>query len=208
LRDDGERRTVRTFRRFAFGALIVIALGPGCASRKDGAEPVTCRFPALRQELLAMEAEDQQVREGFGPNLGEAKAKEMLAVDTRHTVRMRAIVATYGWPGRSLVGMDGAAAAWPLVQHAELEFMAECLPLLQRAASNGEALPRHYAYLLDRVRVRQGKPQVYGTQFSFKPDGRLLADPIEDAAHVDERRHAVGLPPMADYERELRKTFR
>jgi len=200
----GAPRTVSKIKQrldpgvLVFATLLVVAMGPGCASQKGSAGAVPWRFPALRQELLAMEAEDQRVREGFGPNMGAAKAEEMLAVDTRHTARMRAIVAAYGWPGRSLVGMDGAAAAWLLVQHAELEFMAECLPLLQRAASSGEALPRHYAYLLDRVRVRQGKPQVYGTQFSFKPDGKLVADPIEDAAHVDQRRHAVGLPPMAD----------
>ena len=48
------------------------------------------------------------------------------------------------------------------------------------------------------MRVAQGKPQRFGTQFSMH-DGRLQADPIDDPAHVDGRRAGVGLMPLADY---------
>ncbi len=43
--------------------------------------------------------------------------------------------------------------------------MAQCLLLMEQAVSKGEASAKDYAYLLDRVRMNQGRPQVYGTQF-------------------------------------------
>lgn len=50
--------------------------------------------------------------------------------------------------------------------------------------------------LEDRVRIKEGKPQLYGSQLSGNP---LCFDPIEDEAHVDERRRSIGLEPLADY---------
>jgi hypothetical protein len=56
--------------------------------------------------------------------------------------------------------------------------------------------------------MQQGKPQIYGTQFTSAADGKLVLHPIEDAEHVDERRRAVGLPSMAEQERVIREVYR
>jgi hypothetical protein len=162
----------------------------------------------LRRELLEMCEVDQNVRQRFGPHMSAEIVAKIQAVDKRHLSRMKAIVAQYGWPGRSLVGNDGAHAAWLLVQHADRPFMAQCLPLMERAVVAGEASGQDYAYLLDRVRMQQGKPQVYGTQFTFVAGGELVLHPIEDAEHVDERRRAVGLPSMAEQEKAMREVYR
>ena len=63
--------------------------------------------------------------------------------------------------------------------------------------------------MTDRVRVAQGKPQVYGTQFWRGPGGTgpLVAHPIDDEAEVDERRAAVGLEPLAVYGAQLRELY-
>jgi hypothetical protein len=52
--------------------------------------------------------------------------------------------------------------------------------------------------LTDRVEVKAGRPQIYGTQLSLK-DGRWVLDPIADSAGVDVRRRQMGLPPLAEY---------
>jgi hypothetical protein len=122
----------------------------------------------------------------------------MRETDAAHEKRMREIVREFGWPGRALVGADGSINAWLLVQHCTLEFEQECLPLLKRAVESGDAAPQNYAYLLDRVRMYEGKPQVYGTQFL---NGRLYT--LEDPDHVDERRNSVGLGPEAEYVQKL-----
>ena len=151
---------------------------------------------------------DQRVRQGFGPQMSPETVQEMAAIDAKNSARMKAIVTQYGWPSRSLVGDDGSHAAWLLVQHADGAFMAECLPLMERAVAVGEAFAKDYVYLLDRVLMQQGKAQVYGTQFTFAADGRLVLHPIEDAEHVDERRRSVGLPSMAEQEEVMREVYR
>ena len=55
------------------------------------------------------------------------------------------------------------------------------------------------AYLEDRVRVREGRPQLYGTQFSRQADGTMDHGPVEDPEHLDERRAAAGMQPIAEY---------
>jgi uncharacterized protein DUF6624 len=156
----------------------------------------------LRDELLDMAEVDQRARRDGEP-------ETMMRVDREHTERMRAIVAQHGWPGRSLVGEEGAQAAWLLVQHADADpgFQAACLERLREAVEAREAPPDQLAYLGDRVAVGAGEPQVYGTQFreTIDEDGETVLEPfpLEDPEAVDALRAEVGLGPLDDYRREL-----
>ena len=91
-------------------------------------------------------------------------------------------------------------AAWLIAQHAigEPAFMRECRDLLAAAAAAGAAPAWQLAYLDDRIRVFEDKPQRYGTQLREGADGRPEPCPLEDAAHVEAWRADVGLPPLAD----------
>jgi hypothetical protein len=162
--------------------------------------------PALRRELLALVDEDQKARFAFIAKQDDAALKQaMLDIDRKTTARMKAVVAEHGWPGRSLVGEDGAHAAWLLVQHADadLAFQKQCLALIEPLVARGEAGAQDHAYLHDRVAVAEQRPQRFGTQFG--PDGEPR--PIEDEAHVDARRKAVGLGTMAEYRVQMRKMY-
>jgi len=55
--------------------------------------------------------------------------------------------------------------------------------------------------LEDRILMREGKKQIYGTQLHSGPktNGKLELYPIDDEEHVDERRAIVGLQPLAEY---------
>ncbi len=118
---------------------------------------------------------------------------------------MKEIVAQHGWPTRSLVGKDGAAGAWLLVQHADLDvpFQKLCLAKMEPLVKTGEVEPKNWAYLVDRVAVAEKRKQVYGTQF----DGQRRPRPIEDEAHVDERRKSVGLGTLDEYKREMMRVY-
>jgi len=164
--------------------------------------------PELRDELLSMVEEDQAARRAAGQaGFKDAAANErMRAIDVRNTARMKEIIAQVGWPTKTLVGERAAQGAWLLVQHADLDlaFQKECLGLLEKAVAAGEASGRNLAYLTDRVRVAEGKPQYYGTQFHMV-EGKLVPRPIEDEANVDARRAAVGLGTMADYAEQMQR---
>lgn len=90
-----------------------------------------------------------------------------------------------------------------LVQHSDQELMEQALPLLESAVAAGEAEKVDWAYLLDRVLMWRGEPQVYGTQLKRIGDGPLEFHPIQDPASVDERRAGLGLEPLADYRRRF-----
>jgi hypothetical protein len=153
--------------------------------------------PALRVELISMAERD-----------GSAG----LPTDERHGDRLWEILDDYEcWPGRRLVDDDGEEAAWILAQRAVFDpgLQRRCLEMLEMAVACGDAPPAHYALLLDRVRMADGKDQVYGSQFVRTDDERSVAPwPIEDAENVDERRRRVGLTPLAEQAREMREQYR
>ena len=166
----------------------------------------------LQRELLARAEEDQRVRRLASPPMGQHEfrlpvevAEEWHRVDTGNTRWLADLVATRGWPGRTLAGPDGAEAAWLLAQHADLdpELQRTFLEALRGAVTDGEAAPGNLAYLEDRVRVHDGRPQLYGTQFTVT-DGELRPSPIEDPERLDERRAEAGLGPFAAYEAQMR----
>lgn len=169
------------------------------------AEEAKVKDKALRDELLALVKEDQAVRNAAIANMRDPSVQaRMKEIDHKTTTRLKEIVAKQGWPGKSLVGEEAAHAAWLLVQHgdADVAFQKQCLALIEKAAKAGEATEADYAYLYDRVAVGEHRPQRYGTQY-----GEGKPQPIEDETHVDERRKAVGLGTMAEYDAQMRAMY-
>jgi hypothetical protein len=160
----------------------------------------------LRNELLRIGEEDQSGREDLMAAVARkdtATLFRFMRADSAHTRRLQQIVARYGWPTSALVGRKAVSAAWLILQHSpDNAWQEKMLPALQRAAVAGDFSQTELALFTDRLLVHQGKPQHYGNSFSMK-DGRLVPDPIDDLTGLDARRAAIGLPPMAEYAREL-----
>ena len=161
--------------------------------------------PALRDELLRMHDEDQRVRQALMQN-GTPQAatpeqiRAMIASDSAHAARLKQILEAHGWPGRSMVGEEGSEAAWLILQHADKPTQEKYLPLVQQAVQRHELRADMGAMLEDRVLMHRGEKQRYGTQLRRNAaTGRNELWPIDDEAHVDQRRAAVGLPPLAAY---------
>ena len=181
-------------------AVLLLALvgcsGDGGDSEGSAASPSAevSLDPELRDELVAMLAEDQEERTGGGT-----------IEDEPRTARLKEIIEEHGWPGYDLVGEEGEEAAWALAQHADLdpEFQQQALELLRDAVAEGQASPGNLAYLEDRVAVAQGWPQLYGTQMGCAKKGPVPATPIEDPAQLDQRREEAGLPPHEEYVAEM-----
>jgi hypothetical protein len=175
--------------RSSWWLLIGITLSSGQA-----AETEAISQPALRAELLELRRIDQEVRTS-----DRIAASEMGEVDSRNTARLKAIIAEYGWPTKSMVGNDGASAAWLLAQHADRdpEFQQSVLVMIEKLLSRGEAKSSDYAYLYDRTH----SPQRYGTQGTCVAPGKWEPREIENPETVDDRRASMSIIPakLADY---------
>jgi hypothetical protein len=163
---------------------------------------------ALRAQLLAMAEEDQRVRAELSADgsLFDGYHPRMQAVHEQNARKLEEVISAYGWPGTALVADDGAKAAWLIVQHAIglPSFQRCCLDLLQKSASAHEVPSWQSAYLLDRIRVFEGKPQVYGTQFDRDEQGEMSPCPVEDVGGLNERRAALGLDSIEERTRMMR----
>lgn len=155
----------------------------------------------IRKKLLILAKEDQAARRGNLP---------FRATDRRHSQQLRRIIERHGWPGRSLVGRRGAAAAWLLAQHADhdVHFQEHCLHLLKQAVANGEASEQEYAYLLDRISMHRRRKQWYGTQFHLNKKGELVPWPIRNPHELKIRRKSIGLEPFIRYASRLKRSQR
>lgn len=183
-------------------ALAVFALLPTARAQDPSAD-------GLRAELEAMFVSDQTLRlearvvaEKFGQNSAENAAlwEKQHAIDDANTKRLAEIVDKQGWPEQSKAGKKAATAAFLVVQHAELDQQKRFLPLLRDSVARGEAQPQNLALLEDRIKMREGKPQIYGSQIALDPATRKLSfHAIDDEINLDKRRAAVGLEPLSEY---------
>lgn len=157
---------------------------------------------SLRKLLVLMTERDLQMRGRLAADLSlfNGYHPDMQVVHEENASVLERLVEEHGWPTSAIVGEDGADAAWLIAQHAIglPDFQRKCLRLLQEAASSGAVPAWRAAMLLDRVCVFEGKLQVYGTQFDWDEHGVMSPRPIADAESVDERRAAIGLPPLAE----------
>jgi hypothetical protein len=164
----------------------------------------------LRAELLEMGRLDQEVRERLmalisegGPDALASEefaviADEMSAIDRANLARLDEIVERSGWPGTDVVGEEAAGAARIILLHAPLERQRDYLQVLREAVANGQASAADLAMLEDDVALADDGAQIYGTNVSLE-DGRAILSPVVDPARIDERRAAVGLPPIEEY---------
>jgi hypothetical protein len=157
---------------------------------------------ALREELIAMRKEDLRVRDELlqSGELGKGYAPRIEAVHRKNASRLQQIIAEHGWPDAELVGSDGTLAAWFVAQHAigEPDFQRQALALVQQKVKQQKVPAAQEAYLYDRIAMYEGRPQRYGTQSLLCSDGQYRRWKTEDPEHLNERRAAMGMPPLED----------
>lgn len=207
----------KSFILFLVLSLFVIAASAQRPAKTAGSNA------ELSAELVKMGKEDQLYRAELerlmklmsGPNSGavmkkfEAAAVKQDEIDAKNLARLEQIIEKHGWPGERLVGREASGAAFLIIQHSDLSHQKKYFPMLKAAADSRDARPQDVAMLEDRILVREGKKQIYGTQLSMNQQThKLELDPIEEEGTVDERRSAVGLPPLAEYVKYFGLTYK
>ena len=170
-------------------------------------EKIPSQIEKFSQEIRRMYGEDQDMRERALDDQGVIENKEDEKLDVKNTDRMKEIIRDIGWPTVIKFGVEISNMAWLLVQHADhdIEFQKYCLELM-KTASEGEISKRNIAYLEDRVRVNEGRLQLYGTQFGGEGDN-FGPRPIEDPDNVDIRRSELGMETLEEYTKVLKEKY-
>jgi len=169
------------------------------------------QFPNIRAELLQMEKFDQDARfkcsNGTSDEQIKCLAEISKAIDEPNTKRITQIFDLIGFPNTTKVGKEGLEAFMTLLQHAPTdELRVRSLRSISKAFKNKEIPPMAYANFVDRLRLHQGKKQLYGSGFEFK-DGKLVLSPTEDIKNLENRRKKISLPPMAEYIKGLEEIY-
>lgn len=99
-----------------------------------------------------------------------------------------------GMPTLDEVNYIQMAGIWLVLQHAHPQYQKKYIPLIEKAAANGDINYGVVATMKDRALMHDGKAQIYGTQVK---DGKLYY--LENPEYVDQRRKEIGLEPLAEY---------
>jgi len=103
-------------------------------------------------------------------------------------------IAEIGWFDMRRYGWAADRAALLIVQHADVDpaFQSSVVDVLEPRLAAGDTDPENFAYLVDRVAVRAGQPQRFGTQMECV-NGQWVVPEIVDHPTLDERRKRMNL---------------
>ncbi len=120
--------------------------------------------------------------------------------DSINLIQVKQILDKRGWLGADIIGDKGNSTLFLVIQHSDIETQEKYLPMMKAAVLKGNARASSLALLEDRVALRKGGKQIYGSQIGRnKETGKHFVLPLIDPDNVDKRRAEVGLGKIADY---------
>jgi hypothetical protein len=126
--------------------------------------------------------------------------------DSINLLKVEKILDEYGWLGADVIGEQGNKTLFLVIQHSDLETQLKYRPIMRDAVKKGNAKGKDFALLVDRIEMRQGNRQIYGSQIKIDGD-EFYVYPIIEPEKVNERRAEVGLEPIEDYVKSVGITW-
>lgn len=163
----------------------------------------------LKQQLESLRTKDQclrlmlpEVEKKFGADSEEKRYFWSLIneQDRINEVEVIQIIEKHGWLGVNRVGEMANQSIWLVIQHAPLETQEQYLPYLKESVALGESAGWYLAFLEDRILMRNGEDQLYGSQAKLDNEtGKYHIYPIREVKTVNERRAAIGLGTIEEH---------
>lgn len=138
----------------------------------------------------------------------ETREKIMDKKDDKALKKLCLLLQEKGWVTREMAGADGVSAFFYIIKNfTPYEFQMRVLPAVQKAVDSGNIEKNEdYASFLDRLRLRAGVPQIFGTQAFVRQD-LLVVAPLLSAEKVDEWRAIYKMPPLEEYMKFLERNY-
>ena len=147
-------------------------------------------------------------KEKYSDEYFSKKITQVEKKDIKNFLYVEKIVRKYGWIGVDSIGIRANEAIFLVVQHCpdglskrtDLNyFLNELKESIDRKQTN----KKFYPYLYDRLKMQEGKKQLFGTQFITDDNGGASLYPIENEKNLNDRRMEYGLSPIESYVKKM-----
>lgn len=165
-------------------------------------KPLIAILDTIYQEDQKYRQQNKQIQEKYGWESDQMKnlIKIIIEKDSINLIKIEKILNERGWLGANIIGKKGNSTLFLVIQHSKLETQEKYLPMMHEAVIKGNAKASSLALLEDRVALRKGKKQIYGSQIGRDlKTNEYYVLPLIDPDNVNERRATVGLFPIQDY---------
>ena len=182
--------------------LVYIVASNKYEAEKDLDKPLVATLETIHREDQTYRRQIGDVEEKYGRDSDEMKNHWAMIneKDSINLIEIQKILDERGWLGADVIGNQGNSTIFLVIQHSPLEVQEKYLPMMREAVTKGNARASSLALLEDRVALRKGGKQIYGSQVGRdKETGEYFVSPLEDPENVDKRRAEVGLGPIASY---------
>lgn len=169
----------------------------------------SCDIRILDEQLAEIRKQDQEIRKELMPVLGKYQddgsgklklmtlALKMENRDQKNLEFVSEMLEKCGWSHD--LSNESHHTVFLVLQHSPDSAMRKYFPLVQQKVTLGYLLPDDEATMYDRLQMRAGLAQKYGTQTFADPQNRNLVWPVENPDSLEVWRSQVGLPTMETY---------
>lgn len=165
-------------------------------------KPLVAILDTIYQEDQKYRQQIKGIEEKYGWESDEMKEhwKIINEKDSLNLIKVKKILDERGWLGADVIGNQGNSTLFLVIQHSDLRTQEKYLPMMREAVKKRNARASSLALLEDRVALRKGEKQIYGSQVGRDQEtGEYYVLPLIDPDNVDQRRDEVGLGTIQDY---------
>lgn len=163
----------------------------------------------IKKDTLTIEAimeTDQQAIKDF--KAGKITASNLMEINKKNVDTVKKIISEIGFPTINLTSQKAYKAAVLVVLHSgDIEFLNQSITNLQKADPIS-IQKRDIAYMIDKARVIQKLPQLYGTQYHIDKDGVMKYIDIEKPEDLEKRREEYGMESFEEYKKIVERSLR
>ena len=165
-------------------------------------EYLVARLDTIHRDDQQYRQQLKEIEQKFG--LQSAQMRDHWQIidkkDSLNLIKVAKILDERGWLGAAIVGNQGNETLFLVIQHADLQTQEKYLPMMRDAVEKGNARGERLALLEDRVAIKNGRKQIYGSQINRDlQTGEYYVLPLIDPDNVDKRRAEVGLGSLQAY---------
>lgn len=169
---------------------------------KDFDYDLIAKLDTIRDDDQKYRRQIDEIEEKYGKESEEVKSHWRLIekVDSINLIKVREILDNKGWLGANIIDNKGNTTLFLVIQHSDIGTQEKYLPMMKDAVEKGNASASGLAMLEDRIALRKGQKQIYGSQIGYdKEKGEYYVLPLIEPENVNDRRKEVKLGSLENY---------